>query len=231
MIFKNWKQFAFILTMVNCIQSLIFTSLAMIFYPGGTFSDPNTIGFSFFRNLFSDLGRTIAHSGESNLISSIIYNTSLFLLGVLLIPFFIATPYLFRKSGEGKGLAKCSSVLGIVVGIGMVGASFTPSDLYYQIHINFGYLSFISLLPLTILYILAILQNKKYHNQYAYVYLVFGIIQVIFLLIMSFSASEQGVLTIFAAGQSILVIAMAVCFFIQAYGARKMEIAIEEPSI
>jgi hypothetical membrane protein len=224
--FKNWRQIAFILAMVNCIQSLIFTILAMLFYPGGTFSDTNTIGFSFFSNLFSDLGRTIAHSGASNLVSSMIYNISLFIMGMLFIPFFIATPYLFRKTGEGKGLAIASSSLGIIVGIGMVGASLTPADLYYQIHVNFGYLSFISLLPLTILYIIAIFQNKTYHNQYAYVYLVFGIIQVIFLMIMSFSASEEGVLTIFAAGQSILVIAMTVNFFIQAYGGWKLQTAM-----
>ena len=195
----------------------------MFFYTGGTFSDTNTVGFLFFSNLFSDLGRTIAHSGASNLISSMIYNTSLFLMGVLFIPFFIAIPYLFGE--EGKGLAKASSVLGIIVGVGMVGASLTPADLYYQIHVSFGYLSFISLLPLTILYILAIIQNKTYNNQYAYVYLVFGIIQVIFLFIMSFSASEQRVLTIFAAGQSVVVISMIVCFFIQAYGARKIQIS------
>ncbi|MFX1567717.1 MAG: hypothetical protein ACFFCV_05035 [Promethearchaeota archaeon] len=222
---KNWRQIAFIIAMVNCIQSLIFTSIAMFFYPGGTFSDTNSVGFLFFSNLFSDLGRTIAHSGASNLISSIVYNVSLFLMGVLLIPFFIAIPYLFGETGEGKGLAKASSALGIIVGAGMIGASLTPADLFYQIHVSFGYLSFITLLPLTILYFLAILQNKTYHNQYAYVYFVFGIIQVIFLFIMSFSASEQGILTIFAAGQSILVIAMTVSFFIQAYGAWKLQIS------
>lgn len=42
---------------------------------------------------------------------------------------------------------------------------------------------------------------------------------------MSFSASEQGVLTIYAAGQSIVVIAMMVSFFIQAYGAWKLRIS------
>jgi hypothetical protein len=147
-------------------------------------------------------------------------------MGVLLIPFFIALPYLFRKTGEGYGLAKICAVLGIVVGTGMIGASLTPADLYYQIHVNFGYLSFIALLPFTILLILAIFQNKTYPNQYAYIYIIFGIIQVTFLLIMSFSANEQGVLTVFAAGQSIVVISMTVCFFIQAYGAWKLQIVV-----
>ncbi len=110
----------------------------------------------------------------------------------------------------------------------MAGASLTPADLYYNIHVSFGFFSFIALLPLTILYIIAIFQNKTYHNRYAYVYLVFGIMQVLFLLIMSFGTSEQGVSTIFAAGQNIIVISMAISFIIQAYGASKTEKAIAE---
>ncbi len=224
--FKNWIQVAFIIAMINCIQFLIFTNIAMIFYPGGTFSDPNTNGYSFFGNLFSDLGRYIAHSGESNLISCIMYNFSLFIMGILLIPYFFALPYLFRKEGEGKGLAKIGSILGILIGASMAGASLTPADLFYGIHVTFGFIKFFTLLPLAILYALAIRQNKSYHNRYAYVYVVFGIMQFIFLLIMSFSASEQEVSTIFAAGQNIVVIAMAICFLIQAYGAWKLELLL-----
>jgi hypothetical membrane protein len=220
---KNWRQFAFILAIINCLQALIFTSIAMLFYPGGTFSDPNTSGYSFFGNIFSDLGRFIAHSGESNLISFLLYNISLFIMGVLFIPFFIAMPYLFRKEGEGRGLAKISSLLGILVGVSMAGASLTPADLYYNIHVGFGFFSFIVLLPLTVFYTLAIFQSKSYQNQYAYVFIIFGIMQFIFLLIMSFSTSEQEVSTTFAAGQNIIVIAMLSCFLIQAYGARKID--------
>jgi hypothetical protein len=43
---------------------------------------------------------------------------------------------------------------------------------------------------------------------------------------MSFSTSEQEVSTTFAAGQNIIVITMASCFLIQAYGARKTEKAM-----
>lgn len=118
--FKNWRHIVFLLAIINCIQSLIFTGVAMLYYPGGTFSDPNTIGYTFLGNIFSDLGRSIAHSGEPNLISFSIYNTSLFIMGVLLIPFFIAMSYLFSKEGDGKGLAKASSVLGILVGASMI---------------------------------------------------------------------------------------------------------------
>ncbi|MFX1600809.1 MAG: hypothetical protein ACFFB6_09450 [Promethearchaeota archaeon] len=220
---NNWSQKVYILAMINCIQFLILTNLAMFFYPGGTFSDPNTVGYSFFRNLFSDLGRYIAHSGESNLISFLIYNISLFLMGLLLIPYFIAFPHFFIEKGKGKGYSIAGSLLGIGVSVSMVGASLTPADLLYVIHVSFGAIKFISLLPLVIFYTLAILQNKSFNKLYAIIYIIFGIIQFIFLLIMSFGASEHEVSIIFAAGQNIAVNAMAICFLIQAYGAWKMQ--------
>lgn len=218
---KNWRYYAFFLAMISCIQFLILTNLSMFFYPGGTFSDPNTDGYSFFRNLFSDLGRYTAHSGESNLISFLIYNISLFLLGLLFIPYFIAFPRIFSEKGEGIGYSKTGSAFGICVSVSMVIASLTPADLLYGIHVSFGFLKFVSLLPLAIFYALAIIQNKSYPNYYATIYIIFGIIQFIFLVIMAFSASGEEVSMVFAAGQNIVVNAMAICFLIQTYGAWK----------
>ena len=218
---KNWRQHAFFLAMITCIQFLILTNISMIFYPGGTFSDPNTVGYSFFRNLFSDLGRFTAHSGDSNLVSFVMYNISLFLLGVLLIPNFFAFPYIFSEKEEGKGYSKIGSALGIIVSVSMVGASLTPADLLYGVHISLGFLKFVLLLPLAFFYALAIIQNKSYSNHYATIYIVFGIIQLIFLVIMTFGASREEVSIIFAAGQNIVVNAMVLCFLVQMYGAWK----------
>ncbi|MFW9829539.1 MAG: hypothetical protein ACFFEY_18340 [Candidatus Thorarchaeota archaeon] len=219
---KNWPKKAYILAIITSIQFLIFTNLSMLFYPGGTFSDPNTVGYSIFLNLFSDLGRFIAHSGESNLISFIMYNISLFLMGTLLIPYFIMFPHLFTKE-EGKGYCTAGSVIGIGVSVSMMGASLTPADLFYVTHVSFGFFKFVTLLPLAILYALAILQNRSYSKSYAMVYIIFGIIQFLFLLIMTFGVGQQKISIIFAAGQNIVVNAMAICFLIQAYGAWKMQ--------
>ncbi|MHA2131448.1 MAG: hypothetical protein ACW99L_15900, partial [Promethearchaeota archaeon] len=85
MIEKKWASRVYILLIVNCIQFLILVNVAILFYPGGTFNDPFTSGYSLWSNLFSDLGRFIAHSGESNIITFLIYNVSLFIMGLLLI--------------------------------------------------------------------------------------------------------------------------------------------------
>ncbi|MFX1305074.1 MAG: hypothetical protein ACFE9X_17090 [Promethearchaeota archaeon] len=218
---NNWKQKGFILAIFGCFQALIFTTLAMFFYPGGTFNDPNTKGYLFWSNLFSDLGRLTAHSGESNLVSSLMYNISLFLMGGLLIFYFIGMLLSFNEVKQGKMYIYIGSVIGIPVSLSFIGASLTPADLFYGIHVSFGIFVFTFTLPLIILYTFGIYINKDYPNIYAFIYIALGIILFIFLLIMSLGFTEKGVEAIFAAGQNIVVIAFTVCFAIQAYGAWK----------
>ena len=222
---KNWK-WAFVLVMVNCCQFLILTNIAMFFYPGGTITDPNTSGYSLWLNLFSDLGRFITPSGESNLIAFVLYNTSLFLMGVLFIPYFRAMPQLFKnREGnkvEGRGFCVAGSIIGIPIAISMVGASLTPADLLYGIHVSFGFIKFILLIPQVFLYSMAIFQNKIYPNLYAYFFMIFGVMQLIFVSIMFLSVSQEELSIIFAAGQNIVVYAMTVCYLIEGYGAWKL---------
>ena len=53
---KSWREWVYAAVMVGCIQFVVLTVIAMVFYPGGTHGDPTTKGYSFFRNFFSDLG-------------------------------------------------------------------------------------------------------------------------------------------------------------------------------
>jgi len=219
---KNWKQKSFILAIFGCVQALIFTTIAMFFYTGGTFNDPNTVGYSFWGNLFSDLGRLTAHSGESNLISSLIYNISLSLMGILLAFYFTGMLRSFNEIERGKKFIYAGSIIGIPISLSFIGASLTPADLFYGIHVSFGIFVFTFTLPLIILYTFGIYINEDYPNIYALIYLALGVILFIFLLIMSLGFTEEGVEAIFATGQNIVVIALTTCFAIQAYGAWKM---------
>ena len=54
---------------------ILFNALGMFFYPGGTINNPDQIGYAFTQNFFSDLGNSISYSGESNLISFLLFNT------------------------------------------------------------------------------------------------------------------------------------------------------------
>jgi hypothetical membrane protein len=223
MIDKKWISRIYILLIINCIQFLILVNIAILFYPGGTFNNPFTSGYSLWSNLFSDLGRFVAHSGESNIITFLIYNVSLFIMGLLLIPYFIIKPRLFKEKGEGRSFCIAGSILGIPIAISIMGASLTPADLNYGVHVSFGFINFVALLPLAILFAFAIFQNKAIPNVYAYTYVSLAVLLFAFLGIMFFSPNEAEMSLEFAAGQNLIIYAMTLCFLIQGYGGLKLQ--------
>ena len=61
---------------------VLFNLLGMLYYPGGTIGDSTTKGYLFSQNFFSDLGNSVSHSGEKNIISFILFNFSLTICGL-----------------------------------------------------------------------------------------------------------------------------------------------------
>ncbi len=43
---KNWKEVAFVLSIIGCVGYVVLTTIAMFFYGGGSESNPNSPGFS-----------------------------------------------------------------------------------------------------------------------------------------------------------------------------------------
>ncbi len=66
---------------------IVFNVIAMFFYPGSTYLNNLSSGYSFTQNFLSDLGRTISYSGESNFFSAQFFNMSLILAGIVFISF------------------------------------------------------------------------------------------------------------------------------------------------
>ena len=67
---------------------IILNISAMLLYTGGNINDYNQEGYSFFRNFFSDLGRRYTLNGESNIISCLLFNASLSIVGFSFITLF-----------------------------------------------------------------------------------------------------------------------------------------------
>ena len=221
--FKNWHKFGYILAIFGSFQSFVIPTIAMFFYTGGTDANHLSLGYSFWENLLSDLGRVYAYSGNLNLISSILYNISLFTMGAFVIPYFIASPSIFKGFKEARWLSIAGSIGGIFLCIMLIGASITPADLMMSIHMTFGMLAFFVGLPLAIFYTFAIFLHKNYSNFYAIVYLILGVVLLVFILVMFQDAGSPIVTPTFATGQKIVVYTLTTTFLIQAYGARVQE--------
>ena len=214
--FRNWRRWAFMLTMIGSLQFMVLTVVAMFFYPGGSFTDRTSTGYSFLGNFFSDLGLTKTYRGDSNLVSSLLFTAALSLAGVSGVLFFIALPRLFSGTRAGKLLSFTGSVFGVFSGISYVGIAFAPADLHLRTHLKFVFAAFGFFFLVVVLYVIAIFLNKRYSNFFAFVLAAFAVVLGIYLWLL-FAGPKNPAIQ--ATGQKIVVYAEIVCMFIQGYGA------------
>lgn len=220
---NNLKKWSCALNIIGCIQFIILTSIAMFFYKGGTYIDPSTSRYVFWYNYFSDLGRTVAHSGISNRFSFILFTVALSIWGAFQIPFYIIFPSFFRISKRLKKFYFTGSILGILTGIFYIGIAFTPSDITNLLHDIFVFLGFGSILLSIILYAIVIFKDNNYDNLYANVFTITAIILGTYFVILSFSPNSQTTvgLYIYVVGQKFMIYTLLICGIVQGFGAIK----------
>lgn len=202
---------------IGAIIFILFTTIAMLFYSGGSQFYPTESGYSFFNNFFSDLGTRTSYSQKSNLISSILFTIALTAMGISIIPFFIAFYFIFQKKKFIQIIVGLGSSLGLISAISYVGIGFTPWDIYLTTHMWFVYIAFPLTLPAILLFSTAIFLDDKIANVMAVVYLTLALILIgyIYLLFWGPETSTDVGRKIQVVGQKIIVYAEVVTFFIQ----------------
>ena len=132
--------------------------ISMYFYPGGNIHDPLQTGYSFTHNFLSDLGGMNSRSGESNIVSSYIFNAcmiSFFLGGIA----FLYVPGLFKNDRTNYYLAIIGSIFFFLGASFFAGVGFTPHDLYLDQHIFFAINGFRLMVPAGICYLVVLLRS------------------------------------------------------------------------
>jgi len=208
----------------GCIQFVILTLVAMLAYPGGTVADPTAQGYAFFRNFFSDLGRTVTPRGQPNSLSLVLFVVALTLAGLGLVLFSLVMPTLFRRSSAARVLSLAGSLCGAVVGLSFVGVALAPADVFLPAHALFVQVAFLALFLAALAYAGAILLARDYPRRYLAVFGAFALLLAGYLRLLFHGPaldSPHG-LVIHATGQKIIVYAaiLSVCF--QAQGARRI---------
>ncbi len=220
---KNMKKWSSYFIISGCVQFIILTTISMFFYKGGTYIDPSTSNYIFEYNVFSDLGRTVAHSGVSNTISFILFIITLSLFGITQMPFYVSFLSFFKNSNDLNRLSIAGSILGIVNNVSYVGIAFTPSDIIDFLHDILVVIAFSSIFISYILYSRVIFKDKNYPNFYASILAVSAIIigaYFVFLILAQSSTTPIG-LFIYAFGQKLMIYTLLICGIIQGFGALK----------
>lgn len=226
MIRKDLKNnLIYLFSIIGCIQFIILTAIAMVFYKGGTYIDSSSLGYNFWLNYFSDLGRTVAHSGIANTISSVLFTVALSLWGISQIPFYITFPSLFKNYPNLRKMIVSGSVLGIVSGISYVGIAFTASDIAGSFHDLFVVIGLSSIFFSIIIYSYVLFKNKKYPNFYVIILVSSVFILSVYFLFLFFTPSSQTPegLLIYVVGQKFMIYSLSICNIIQGYGALKQD--------
>jgi len=219
-----WRQGVFRLVAIGCILFVLLTAVAMLFYPGGTATDPTTHGYSFFTNFFSELGLTQTRTGQPNTVSATLFITALTAAGAALAVFFVAFAQFFVHSTAGKILSGLGAFFGVIAGICFIGVAFTPANLYLRAHGQFVLWAFTAFPIAALFYTAAILQERQYPKRFALAFGAFTILLILYLVLLFTGPSfgtAQGVL-VQATGQKAIVYASIISILIEAVGARQV---------
>jgi hypothetical protein len=200
-----------------CAAFLVLTLAAMLLYPGGTFVNPNTRGYLFLENFFSDLGMTRSFSGEVNRFTLPLFVIAMFCAGSGLILFFSRFAAQFPAQ---RALSYAASVCGVLAGVCFFGIALTPQDLFSDLHDSFSAAAFLFLLLAALMYAIVLARTPTYPKKYAFVFAVLAALLWAYVLLFFWGpplATRAGMM-LQATGQKIIVLAAIVCLLIQTRG-------------
>ncbi len=216
-------QHSFLITLprVVCIYFVISFILAMIIYAGGTINDPESMGYSFTRNFFSDLGKFTTE----NIISAMMFNLSLIVCGWSFAAYFFYFTKLFNQNTIIHILAKVGSFAGIIGALCFIGVGLTPHNLFLDYHIVFVNWAFRSFLLAGISLSVVLYKDNRFENRFAMGYFIFAILTFLYVLVLEFAPDPKisdFALIFNVIAQKIIIFAFILSILYQSFGNSKL---------
>ena len=173
------------------ILFILLQVIGMLVYPGGTMYDVSTIGYSFSKNFFSDMGAYVARNGEPNYLSMIIFSLSLTIVGITFALYYLFLPKVLGNDRTNYLLASTGTLFAIGGSICMIGTGFTPSDIVFAPHVFFANNIFHCFLVTALLYTIVIFRSDSLKKRYAMGYAMFFISIFIYVGILQYGPSAN----------------------------------------
>lgn len=211
--FKFWQGY------IGISVFVIFNTIAMLFYPGGTYLDSSTEGYHFFYNFFSNLGEWIARNGEINTFSAFLFNSSLIIFALSYFSFFISFLNLEVKYINSK-LLRFFLVASISVSISsfIFISVFSAEETSKFWHLVFVKMAFRTLFIHAVLQTYIVFKIPKFDQFISFATLGFTILLFLFLIVMDFGPSAHGSqegLFVQVTAQKTIVAGIMIYFFFQ----------------
>jgi hypothetical protein len=222
---NKWRKYTFQVTMGGAILFTFLSIIAMFVYAGGTYDNPASVGYNFFENYFSDLGRTISHSGDQNTISWIFFTIAMIAAGLGFLSFFSEYHCFFAEEDKTKKISIIASIIGLIAGFLFLSIGLIPSDVNQPLHLALMYTAFAFISLAVVMFTVVLYLNRNYPRPYFYTFIIETIVIFLYLGLLFFGPSRfttEGLL-IQATGQKLAVYSLVISFLIQGYGAWKFQ--------
>ena len=211
---------------------LVFTTVAMIMYPGGTIHDSSTVGYQFFYNFFSNLGEWSARNGESNKISAYLFNSALMILALSYFIFYYQFLKILSKTLDNS-ILRISLISTIVVSMVsfVLVAVFSGEAETHELHVLFVKIAFRVLLLHAVLQVISMFKIKIINSSVKWVTLFFTLVLVGFILVMDFGPNAwdgNKALFIQVTAQKVIVYSILTYFFFQLNAAKSISLSQNE---
>ena len=199
-----------------CLFIFLFCA-SIFFYSGGTLHNPSSIGYSFTRNFFSDLGIL----SEENIISVVLFALGLLLVGLNFILYFYNFMKLFNADSQYSKIAKAGSIFGIIGAISFIIIGFTPHNYVHDSHVAAVNWAFRSFFIASMLLFYSMYKDIRFESKYAIGYLIFSLLIFAYIIVLEFGPSprENDFTLIFnVIAQKIIVLVFILSVFYQSFG-------------
>ena len=199
-----------------CLFIFLFCS-SILFYSGGTLHNPNTIGYSFTRNFFSDLGIL----SQENIISVILFAMGLLVVGLNFILYFYSFMKLFNANTFIGKIGKAGSIFGIIGAIFFIIIGFTPHNFVHDSHIIAVNWAFRSFCLASLLLFYSMYNDSRFEWRYALGYLIFSLLIFFYIIVLEFGPSPRDSdfsLVFNVIAQKIIVLVFVLSVFYQSFG-------------
>lgn len=202
------------------VAALALFVLAMLLYPGGTARDPSTLGYAFFQNFGSDLGRTVAFNGRSNHASQIISAIGgvLLMLGIVAGAGGLAAVY--SASAVRRVWALAALVAGLLATASVLAAFLIPVNLDPIRHIRLASRGF-DIAPLVPLFFaFATARDRRFPIGVVSGWILLTVVLAGFILMRVPVTSDTG-LVVQVTAQKIVFVTIAATFVYESFQAAR----------
>ena len=160
----------YILAFVGIVSYVLLIAIAMLTYPGGIKDNTSIVGYTFWGNTFSDLGRVIAWNGDPNPISMMLFSFAYGINAITMILFYLVFMHKFDDENLPVKTSKMGSWFGIISSLAVIGIIFTPADILNVPHWIFVYIGYPSIFLMGLFYSVTLFKSTKFSRIFASIF-------------------------------------------------------------